>query len=393
MNIDTPYYIIDLQKLKSNLYGLREAFKQLWPNFIIGYSFKTNNLPWIASWMRSQQVYAEVVSTPEYELAKYAGYEDCQIIINGPCKGYDAMNHILCAGGIVNLDSFQEIEYIRSHQDLYPTVVKVGLRINFDLEAECPGETIPGKEPGRFGFNVENGDFKRALNELASIPKVKVTGIHAHHSTRTKSLAIFSAVTAKACECALLCHDLEYIDLGGCLFGDKPGAPSFTDYAKTIVGVLVNNNIPGTVNLILEPGAALIASPISYVCKVVGTKDIAGVRLVYTDGSIKHIAPQMNAIRFAFSLESNSEKKIHRQVVSGFSCIEMDRFLDLENQQELQIGDKVTINNVGAYTISLAPLFIEYFPSVLVKDGDNIVAAREHWSTKEFVQKNNLYKV
>ena len=76
---------------------------------------------------------------------------------------------------------------------------------------------------------------------------------------------------------------------------------------------------------------------------------------------------------------------------SGYSCIEMDRFLDLNDQPELQIGDEVTINNVGAYTISLAPLFIEYFPAVIVKDGNDYSVAREAWSTQEFTQKHHLY--
>lgn len=388
---NTPYYLLDLQKLESNLTGLRSAFKKLWSNFYVGYSFKTNNLPWIASWMRTQQVMAEVVSTPEYELAKFVGYDDSSIIINGPYKGDTAIDNILCAGGIVNLDSFQEILHIKNNIEKYPSCIKVGLRINFDLEGVCPGETIPGKEPGRFGFNVENGDFKRALDQLTALPKVKVVGIHAHHSTRTKSLAIFKAIATKACGCALLCECLEYIDLGGCLFGDKPGAPTFEEYANTIVSVLKSFSIPSSVKLILEPGAALIASPISYVCKVIGTKDIKGTRLVYTDGSIKHIAPQMNAIKFGCSLATKSERILPRQVVSGYTCIEMDRFLDLDNQQELQEGDEVTINNVGAYTMSLAPLFIEYFPSVIVKDGDSYSVAREAWSTKEFTQKNHLY--
>ena len=390
--LKTPYYIIDLQRLRNNLSGMQGAFKKLWPNFHVGYSFKTNNLPWLASWMRAQQVYAEVVSTPEYELAKYVGYQDNQIIVNGPCKGFAAMDNILKAGGIVNLDSFQEINYIRNHQDKYPSEIKVGLRINFDLESVCSGETIPGKEPGRFGFNIENGDFKKAVELLDGMFKTKVVGIHAHHSTRTKSLAIFKAITEKACECASLCSSLEYIDLGGCLFGDKPGAPSFEEYANTIVNVLNLYQIPKSVNLILEPGAALIASPVSYVCKVLGTKDIKGVRLVYTDGSIKHIAPQMNAIKFSYTTNASSNNKLKRQVVSGYSCIEMDRFLEIENQAELCEGDEITVNNVGAYTMSLAPLFIEYFPSVIVKDGDNYIVAREAWTTKEFVQKNNLYK-
>lgn len=389
--LKTPYYLLDLQKLEKNLIGLRSAFTSLWPNFTVGYSFKTNNLPWITSWMRAQDVMAEVVSTPEYELAKYVGYDDSCVILNGPCKGFETIDKVLKASGIVNLDSFQEIDYIRTSIKNYGSGIKVGLRINFDLEAACPGETIPGKEPGRFGFNIENGDFNRAIDELKSIAGVEITGIHAHHSTRTKSLGIFKAITTKACECASKCTSLEYIDLGGCLFGDKPGAPTFEEYAKTIVSVLSDFNIPSEVKLIMEPGAALIASPVSYVCKVIGTKDIKGTRLIYTDGSIKHIAPQMNAIRFGYKLKTSSQNLLPRQVVSGYSCIEMDRFLELDDQPELQIGDEVTINNVGAYTISLAPLFIEYYPSVIVKDGDGYRVAREAWTTHEFTQKHKLY--
>lgn len=389
--LNTPYYIIDIKKLEKNLSDLRKSFTTLWPNFVVGYSFKTNNLPWIASWMKSQQVLAEVVSTPEYELAKYVGYDDNQVIINGPCKGYKTMDKILKAEGVVNLDNFQEIAYIQKYQYDYLNGIKVGLRINFDLESICPGETIPGKDPGRFGFNLENGDFDKAVNLLREIPNVKIVGIHAHHSTRTKSLGIFKAITSKACECASFCNNLEYIDLGGCLFGDKPGAPTFDEYAKTIVSVLNQYQIPSSVKLILEPGAALIASPVSYVCKVTGTKDIKGVRLVYTDGTIKHIAPQMNAIKFGYTVNPSSSDIINRQVVSGYTCIEMDRFLDIADQKELCVGDEVAIHNVGAYTMSLSPLFIEYFPAVVVKDGDDCQVVREHWSTEEFTQKNHLH--
>ena len=387
----TPYFQIDQQKLAANLHGMQDAFKKLWPNFQIGYSFKTNNLPWIASWMKSEGVYAEVVSTPEYELAKYVGFSDDKIIINGPNKGNDAIFNILKAGGIVNLDSFQEIAFIKDNTEKFDHI-KVGLRINFDLEAACPGETIPGKEPGRFGFNIENGDFDKAIEILSNLQQVEVVGIHGHHSTRTKSLNIFKAVTTKVCECANKCTHLEYLDMGGCIFGDKPGAPTFEEYATTIVGIIKEHNIPEDVMLFMEPGAALIASPVSYICKVIGTKDIKGVRLVYTDGSIKHIAPQMNAIKFFATFEQEKDNVFPRQVITGYSCIENDRFLDLENAKEFTVGDIVKVHNTGAYSMVLSPLFIEYYPMVVVKNGDNYTVAREAWGTEEFVQKNHLYK-
>lgn len=390
--LNTPYYLLDLEKLKNNLYSMQSAFGRQWPKFKIGYSFKTNNLPWLVSWFRTQGVYAEVVSTPEYELAKITGYDDDRIILNGPHKGNETLLKVMKNGGIVNLDSFEEIEFLTENAEELKDA-KVGLRINFDLEKECPGETIPGQEPGRFGFNLENGDFGKAVNMLKACKNIKIAGIHGHHSTRTKSLGIFTAITNAVCKAAQEIEDLEYLDMGGCIFGDKPGAPSFDEYAETITGIMKKHNISRDVTLIMEPGAALVASPFSYVCKVTATKDIKGTRLVFTDGSKKHIAPQMNNISFACKLPDMSDRQtVDRQVISGYSCIEMDRFAEIKNGRELLKDDMIEVMNCGAYTISLAPLFIEYFPQVVVKDNGELTTVREAWGTKEFLQKNIIIK-
>ena len=97
-------------------------------------------------------------------------------------------------GAIVNLDNFSEIEHLLLFSSSKRAKIKVGLRINFDLESYCPNETIPGKEPGRFGFNIENGDLQKAISLLSSIPNVSIVGLQGHHSTRTKSLKIFKTI-------------------------------------------------------------------------------------------------------------------------------------------------------------------------------------------------------
>lgn len=387
--IKTPYYLLNLQRLSANLNGLRVAFSTLWSNFLIGYSFKTNNLPWLTKWMHLNGTFAEVVSSAEYQQAKRVGFPINNIIFNGPVKGNEALLEAVKNGAIVNLDNFEEIEYLIQNLDCKIEQYEVGIRINFDLESVCPAETIPGKEPGRFGFNVENGDFEKAIHLLKKAG-IKVVGIHGHHSTRTKSLKVFSVITSEIC---LLLHFLDkvkYIDLGGCIFGDKPGAPSFDEYASTVINILKANKVPSSVKLIMEPGAALVASPFSYVCKVVSRKDINGTRLVFTDGSIKHITSQMNTIKFASNCSSKSENIIHRQIISGYTCIEMDRFLEYIDKPELEIGDTITVSNTGAYSLSLAPLFIEFFPQVVVNDHDKLKVVREVWSINEFMQNNIL---
>ena len=60
----------------------------------------------------------------------------------------------------------------------------------------------------------------------------------------------------------------------------------------------------------------------------------------------------------------------------------------LENNQELKRGDIIIFEKVGSYTITLSPLFIEYFPTIYVKKKDNeIICVREKWSIEEFLQK------
>ena len=64
-NVPTPAFIIDLEELNSNVTGFQDALCRVWPNSIVGYSFKTNNLPWVCRYMKTKGCYAEVVSEDE----------------------------------------------------------------------------------------------------------------------------------------------------------------------------------------------------------------------------------------------------------------------------------------------------------------------------------------
>ena len=80
---NTPYFLIDKQILDHYWSMLQESLSSSWGNFQIGYSFKTNSLPWLVKYVKEKGAYAEVVSADEYSLAKYLGFENHQIIYNG----------------------------------------------------------------------------------------------------------------------------------------------------------------------------------------------------------------------------------------------------------------------------------------------------------------------
>ena len=86
MKLQTPYYVIHENELDSNFNKLRTALEKYWNNFIIGYSYKTNSLPWIIKHFDYLGCYAETVSEDEYNLAKEIGVSKEKIIYNGPIK-------------------------------------------------------------------------------------------------------------------------------------------------------------------------------------------------------------------------------------------------------------------------------------------------------------------
>lgn len=215
-NIQTPCYVINKDELCKNIYEFQKALSRYWGRSIIGYSFKTNSLPWAIKYVLNNNCYAEVVSSAEYNLALYAGYLKTQIIFNGPVKGKSEFIDAILNNAIVNIDSRREIEWIKELSHKENKQIKVGIRVNFDLERICPNEIGYAEDGTRFGFNLDNGDFYEVMEELKRIPNVLIEGLHLHNTSKTRSLNVYRELSKKACEIKRKTKlDYSYIDIGG----------------------------------------------------------------------------------------------------------------------------------------------------------------------------------
>ncbi len=413
--LQTPYFVIDEPILNHYYDMLVESLSSNWNNYLVGYSFKTNSLPWLVSYVKKRGAYAEVVSEDEYSLAKYLGYHDSEIIYNGPYKGEPSFCNVLLAGGIVNLDSMQEIRWLTNLVNANPDkTFQVGIRANFNLEKMCPGETTMGEVSGRFGFCYETGKLADALEILQGIPNVSVVGLHLHSSSKSRSVNIFRSIARMACQLKTEFDlSLKYIDLGGGYCGGMEGRPEYPDYFPAIAEELRKCFTPEQTKLIVEPGISLISKCTTFVTSVFDTRDIKGTRYVMTDGSRFNIDPTMIKSSHLFHvdlLETDSDGALSNpllatqsgqhdvtdrpvmesQIISGFTCMEVDRLFTYANQPELIPGDRIIYENVGGYTMSLNPLFIQYFPAVYVQNGDNMRMVRKKWTPAEYVQGSEL---
>lgn len=387
--MQTPYYEIHKRELEKNIEDFSKALAVHWGNARIGYSFKTNSLPWILKFMRDHGCYAEVVSEDEYLLGKKLGYE--HFVYNGPIKTKATFYEALEEGQIVNLDSQRELRWLQEWES--DKTAKVGLRVNFDLEKECPGETVAGEAGARFGFCYENGELEKAIRQIEAMPHAKLDGLHMHSSSRTRSLRVYRSLAAKACEIRERYGlALAFVDIGGGFFGGLPEKPSYDAYIEAIAGELKKAFCPEETRLIIEPGASVICSPVDLVTSVIDVKHTSKNCFAVTDGSRIYIDPHMKMSSYFYEIERENpevETVEREQLICGFTCMESDRLITLRDEKQLQVGDRVIYHKAGSYTMCFTPLFIQYFPAVYVEEDGVHTCVREKWTVEEYVQKSN----
>lgn len=384
----TPCFLIDKELLRRNLEEFQKGILQYWGKGMVAYSCKTNSLPWILNYVKDLGAYLEVVSDTEYALAKKIGCEDNHIVFNGPTKGKEAFFLALRSGAYVNIDSKRELRWLKEYDKLGEKA-GVGVRVNFDLEAVCPEESLTEGGGNRFGYNVENKDFEQVVKEIQSLTNISLTGLHMHTNSKTRSFQVFEELSKKVCSLAAQ-YDLtlDFIDMGGSFFVKKGEFHKIHEYIKRISDILRQSFCPQKTLLILEPGSALISTPVKFLTKVLDVKDTNKHRFVVTDGGRMYIDPFMGKTSHVYKLFTQSSKKKEEQIICGHTCMEVDRLMTLKGEREMGEGDLILYDLTGGYTMSLNPLFIEYFPNVFVENGGEYEQVREKWGLEEYLQKN-----
>ncbi len=384
----TPAFVIDVPLLEQFTQRFLTAMKTHWPNSVLGYSFKTNSLPWLVAFMRDHGAWAEVVSDAEYELALALDYTADRVVFNGPYKSRHRLRTALLGGSIVNLDAKRDIDWtIELAHEMPDRVFGVGLRVNWDLETRCPGESTFGEDKSRFGFSPENGELDQAIAELTAAG-VRVAGLHVHRNSRTQSLNVYRAAATVAAEIIISRSlDLDWIDIGGGFFGSQDGSPTFDDYLRVIRETLEPVVDTERTCLITEPGGALVAVPFEFHASVVDVKEIDDQTIVVTDASRTNLDPLFRKDgSYDIRIEAQDTAVAEKQVLAGFTLVEGDRLMTLRNQPTLQLDDRVIFHKVGAYTLSLQPMFIEYLPAVYARTDDDLTLVRRKWGAAEYLQ-------
>ncbi len=389
--LHTPCWIINTEAIHKQVQGLKAALAACFGEHDIGYSVKTNSMPAVLRAMLKAGCRAEVVSHDEWQLARLCGFEAENIIYNGPMKSKETFIEALCAGATVNIECKRELQWL----DELPKdrTYSVGVRLNINLSHVSGKDAVRDNDNSRFGFSDETDEFAEAIQRIQSMPHVRPAGLHLHRTTQARRVNYYRHVTRYA---AIIIEkyglQLDYLDIGGGFYGTLPGKPSYEDYVKAIHGTLEKFGLE-SLKIILEPGTALIDNAVQFVAEAIDVKQVDETTIfVTTNGSRLDIDPFFRKKLYICRVvpgDNEPRENIEQQIVCGCTCIEEDRITKLSNQPRIKVGDKLIFSNVGAYTMTLTPLFIRYLPCIYMADGGKYQLVRAECSARDMFNLNN----
>jgi len=367
--INTPCFIFDEAGFKRGIEDFHDALTTKFKRITIGYSVKTNSLPYALMQAHRYGCKAEVVSHDEYRLARLCGFNHNDIVYNGPLKSWETFHEAVTGGTIVNIETKRELQWLDSLSE--GKIYNIGLRLNINISKVSPEDAEGDDDNSRFGFSDETNEFADAIDFILSRPKLRLTGLHIHRTAHSRSPRFYERSVEYAASVIKKYNlNLDYLDVGGGYFGIFPNKPTFNDYAEAFHRPLKDYGLDD-LRIIVEPGNALTASSFKFLSEVIDVKKVDyKTRFVTTDGSRNDIDPFFKKTDYLKKILYTSDNRDTEplQIITGCTCLEYDRLFNLTDMPRLEVGDRILYNNVGAYTLTLSPQFIRLWPRVYVVD-------------------------
>lgn len=367
-NLKTPVYICDTRQFKKNITDFREAIKTHYPNYHMGYSFKTNYYEGFLKAVMNLGEYAEVVSPKEFGLARANDFDYKEIIYNGVIEDFEFKLRAAENGGIVNIDNLDEFKTFVDYSNAQKKCINLGVRLNIDI-----GSGIFS----RFGIVMDGNDF-RWLADKSNHPYINIKSVHCHLS-QARSLDYFKLRVEKMAEASRILG-ADIIDIGGNMFGKMDKAfeaqfpehvPTFEEYAEAIGKTMAKEFPKGDVLLITEDGTPVVSNAMHLLAKVISIKTIRSQQVIVLDTKREDVgASCITKIPSTINVGGcNPDQRIEATdaIAFGCTCVEIDYLLRKYNGP-IGKGDKLLFLNIGAYSLNNGCDFITNKPRCIKAD-------------------------
>ena len=331
------------------------------------YSAKAFSSPQFLRVIADERLGLDVVSAGELHLALKAGFPRDRLHFLGNNKSREDLQAAYDARATIVIDGAYEFELLKQ---VVPEGkrTQVMLRISPGVKPDTHDHIATGQLDSKFGFSIESGAARVAVEEALRHPLLELIGLHSHIGSQIFALGAYEQAMGIMLDLLVELRDeLKYeprkLGAGGGLgiaYTQNDDPPTPRHFVETIKHSLVTGckarglKVP---HLVVEPGRS-IAGPAGVALYTVGSiKDIPGVRrYVAVDGGMgDNIRPKLYGARYEAFLASAPERPATGKVtIAGKYCESTDILITDIDMPALKSGDVICLPAAGAYCLAMS---------------------------------------
>jgi len=359
----TPVFIIDHKKIRENY----KEFTRSLPRIQAYYAVKANSTPEIVRTLYKEGASFDVASFPEFMIVyqniknmpekKRQDFIWDKIIYANTIKRIETLRELDKYKPLVTYDNVEELKKIREHCPHAGLVLRI----------RVPNTGSMVELSSKFGAHP--GEAVDLIAEAFKIGLI-VEGISFHVGSQCNNFENYmqalqlSASILK--ESWLRGYRINILDIGGGFpvkYHSK--VKSFGTLAK-VLNTEIERLFPKKMEILAEPGRFMVANAATLVTKIIGKAVRDGKTCYYLDDGVYHTFSGIVFDHCQYPLKAfkDGEKKV--SAVFGPTCDAFDTISVAEELPDLEIGDLLYAENIGAYSIASSTYFNGFPPAKIV---------------------------
>ena len=360
----TPVFVVDHDVIRSNY----RAFKKHLPRVQAYYAVKANSAPEIVRTLYKIGASFDVASMPEFKLVydniRHLPAKERQdfiwdkIIYAHPIKANQTLIELDQYKPLVTYDNYEEIRKIRKYAPHAGLVLRI----------KVPNTGAMVELSSKFG--ADPGEAVKLI-KAAHDAGLTVEGISFHVGSQTtnfqnyvQALQVASGIFREAWSRGF--DKMIQLDIGGGFPApyDENVRP-FKELAATL-NAEFDRLFPKKVAILAEPGRYMIATAGTAVAEVIGKADRDGKRCYYINDGVYHTYSGIIFDHCKYPVKAFKKGPTQLCAVFGPTCDALDTIGLSEELPDLEIGDLVYSENIGAYSHASSTWFNGFPPATVV---------------------------
>ncbi|NDC64115.1 MAG: type III PLP-dependent enzyme [Planctomycetia bacterium] len=359
----TPLFVVDHEELRKNY----RAFRRHFPRVQVYYAVKVNSDPAIVKTFYDLGGSFDVASMQEFHtvhenIAKLPAKarQDFiwdKIIYANPIKPIETLRELDRYKPLVTYDNHEEVKKIAKHAPHAGLALRLRVpNTGSMVELSSKFGALPGEAVELIAFAHEHGLVVEGLSfhvgSQCTNPQNFIQALHL-------SAGIFHEAKSRG-------FTLKLLDIGG-------GFPAAYDESVPAFGTLarkINHEIdrlfPPSIEILAEPGRFLVASAGTAVSKIIGKAFRNDKLCYYVDDGVYHTYSGIIFDHCSYHMKSFKKGPTQICAVFGPTCDALDTISLAEQLPELELGDYLYSDNIGAYSAASSTHFNGFPPAKVV---------------------------